>query len=114
MNDRAGGGRGLQPTLGAHPQPCARPPVATAAAAWTGEPVRPAQSSQILPTGQLVGEPRPELLVGPRIVTPADRTPIASHDHHATALKRICRTYVRGEYASLHEIGQGPIRMGTG
>ena len=42
--------------------------------------MRPAQSSQILPTRPLVGEPGPELLIGPRIVTPADRTPIVSHD----------------------------------
>jgi Domain of unknown function (DUF222) len=41
--------------------------------------VRPAQSSHILPTPPLVGEPRPELLIGPRIVTPADRTPTV-HD----------------------------------
>jgi hypothetical protein len=54
--------------------------------------VRPAQSSQILPTRPLVGEPRPELLIGPRIVTPADRTGIASHDQQATSLKQICRT----------------------
>src|SRR5512132_4191442 len=80
MKDRAGGGRGLQPTLGAHPQPGARPPAATAAAARTREPVRPAQSSQILPTRPLVGEPRPELLIGPRIVTPTDRPPILSHN----------------------------------
>src|SRR5215211_6060842 len=97
MKDRAGGDGGLQPTVGAHPQPCARPPIATAAAAWTGEPVRPAQFSQILPTRQLVGEPGPELLIGPRIVAPADRASIASHDHHATALKRICRTYVQAK-----------------
>ena len=79
MKYRAGGGRGLQPTLSAHPQPCASPPAATAAAAWTGEPLRPAQSSQILPTPPLLEEPRPELLIGPRIVTPADRTPTV-HD----------------------------------
>src|SRR5215207_5372942 len=83
MKDRAGGGRGIQPTLGAHPQPRARPPTATAAAAWTREPVRPAQSSQILPTRRRVGEPRPELLIRPRIVTPTDRTPILSHAQHA-------------------------------
>ena len=41
--------------------------------------MRPAQSSQILPTPPIVGEPRPELLIGPRIVTPADRTPTV-HD----------------------------------
>src|SRR4029450_4764499 len=93
MKDRAGGRRGLQPTLNAHSQPGACPPAATATAARTGEPVRPAQSSQILPTRQLVGEPRPELLIGPRIVRPADRTPIVSHDHHGTSLKQICRTY---------------------
>src|SRR5688500_8233527 len=79
MKDRAGGGRGLQPTLSAHPQPCARPPAATTTAARAREPVRPAQSSQILPTPPLVGEPRPEVLIGPRIVTPADRTPTV-HD----------------------------------
>src|SRR5215203_4613383 len=79
MKDRAGRGRGLQPTLSAHPQPCARPPATTTAAAGAGEPVRPAQPSQILPTPPLVKEPRPELLIGPRIVTPADRTPIV-HD----------------------------------
>jgi len=33
----------------------------------------------ILPTPRLVGEPRTEFLIGPRIVTPADRTPILSH-----------------------------------
>src|SRR4249920_3389906 len=95
MEDRAGCGRGLQPTVGAHPQPCAGPPVAAAAAVWTGEPVRPAQPSQILPTRPLVGEPGPELLIRPRIVTPTDRTPVASHGHHATALKRICRTHIQ-------------------
>src|SRR5215204_3821055 len=79
----------------AHPQPCARPPAATAAAPWTREPVRPAQSSQILPTRPLIGEPRSELLIGPRIVTPAGWTPIVSHDHHGTSLKQICRTCVR-------------------
>src|SRR5215207_866227 len=79
MKDRAGRGRGLQPTLSAHPQPCARPPATTTAAAGAREPVRPAQPSQILPTPPLVKEPRPELLIGPRIVTPADRTPIV-HD----------------------------------
>jgi hypothetical protein len=57
--------------------------------------VRPAQSSQILPTRRLVGKPRPELLIGPRIVTTADRTPNLSHDRHGTALKRICRTQIR-------------------
>src|SRR5829696_3180152 len=95
MKDGAGGGRGLQPTLSAHPQPCARPPAATAAAPWTREPVRPAQSSQILPTRPLIREPRSELLIGPRIVTPTDRTPIVSHDHHGTSLKQICRRPVR-------------------
>src|SRR5215207_4842716 len=79
MKDPAGRGRGLQPTLSAHPQPCARPPATTTAAAGAREPVRPAQPSQILPTPPLVKEPRPELLIGPRIVTPADRTPIV-HD----------------------------------
>jgi hypothetical protein len=43
--------------------------------------VRPAQASQILPTRPLIGEPRPEVLISPRIVTPPDRTPIISHDH---------------------------------
>src|SRR5215207_8885320 len=95
MKDRAGRGRGLQPTLSAQPQPCARPPATTTAAAGAGEPVRPAQPSQILPTRPLVKEPRPELLIGPRIVTPAGWTPIVSHDHHGTALKQICRTYSR-------------------
>src|SRR5215203_1417498 len=80
MEERAGGDRGLQPTTGAHPQPCARAPAVTAAAVWTREPVRPAQFGQILPTGPLVGEPRPKLLVSPRIVTPTDRSQIASHD----------------------------------
>jgi hypothetical protein len=42
--------------------------------------VRPAQSSQILLTRQLVGEPRPELLISPRIITPTDRPPITSHN----------------------------------
>src|SRR5512133_466388 len=105
MKDRAGGGRGLQPTIGAHPQPRARPPAATAAAAWTREPVRPAQSSQKLPTRQLVGEPRPELLIGPRIITPAHRTPILSHDHHGTALKQICRTGDHMQYTQLGRTG---------
>src|SRR3954453_3735645 len=81
MEDRARGGGGLQRTVGAHPQPWARAPVATAAAVWARESVRPAQSSQILPTCQLVGEPGPELLIRPRIVTPTDRTPTVSHDH---------------------------------
>src|SRR3954449_2472899 len=80
MEDRARGGGGLQPTVGAHQQPWARAPVATAAAVWARESVRPAQSSQILPTCQLVGEPGPELLIRPRIVTPTDRTPTVSHD----------------------------------
>src|SRR5215218_1883580 len=80
MEERAGGDRGLQPTTGAHPQPCARAPAVTAAAVWTPEPVRPAQFGQILPTGPLGGEPRPKLLVSPRIVTPTDRSQIASHD----------------------------------
>src|SRR5215207_6560840 len=79
MKDRASGSGGLQPTLSANPQPCARPPAATTAAGRAGEPVRPAQPSQILPTPPLVGEPRPELLISPGIVTPADRTPIV-HD----------------------------------
>ena len=43
--------------------------------------MRPAQSSQILPTRQLVGKPGPKLLIRPRIVTPTDRTPTVSHDH---------------------------------
>src|SRR5215207_9255992 len=103
MKDGAGGGRGLQPTLSAHPQPCARPPAATAAAPWTREPVRPAQSSQILPTRPLIGEPRSELLIGPRIVTPAGWTPIVSHDHHGTSLKQICRTR--------NQIGDRPTKM---
>src|SRR3954453_10350035 len=81
MEDRARGGGGLQPTVGAHQQPWARAPVATAAAVWARESVRSAQSSQILPTCQLVGEPGPELLIRPRIVTPTDRTPTVSHDH---------------------------------
>src|SRR5512132_963512 len=99
MKDCAGGGRGLQPTVGAHPQSGACPPAATAAALWTREPVRPAQSSQIFPTRQLVGEPRPKLLIRPRIVTSTDRTRSSSHDHHATALKQICRTSVRIGFA---------------
>src|SRR5215211_544890 len=81
MEDRAGGGGGLQPTVGAHPQACASPPVATAAAVWARESVRPAQSSQILPTRQLVGKPGPKFLIRPRIVTPTDRTPTVSHVH---------------------------------
>src|SRR5829696_8188223 len=81
MKDRASGGGGLQPAVSAHPPPGARTPAATAAAAWTREPVRPAQSSQIIPRRQVVGKPRPELLIGPRIITPADRTPIISHEH---------------------------------
>jgi hypothetical protein len=43
--------------------------------------VRPAQSSQILPTRQLVGKPGPKFLIRPRIVTPTDRTPTVSHVH---------------------------------
>jgi len=53
---------------------------------------RPAGAAQTRP---LVGEPRPELVIRPRIVTPADQTQIPSHDDHATALKRICRSHVR-------------------
>src|SRR5829696_9483393 len=112
MKDGAGGGRGLQPTLSAHPQPCARPPAATAAAPWTREPVRPAQSSQILPTRPLIGEPRSELLIGPRIVTPAGWTPIVSHDHHGTSLKQICRKHVRFRLEHLQELvtaGEQPV-----
>src|SRR5829696_1477638 len=109
MKDRAGRGRGLQPTLSAHPQPCARPPATTTAAAGAGEPVRPAQPSQILPTRPLVKEPRPELLIGPRIVTPAGWTPIVSHDHHGTSLKQICRTYARLRAPSAHEGWSGAV-----
>ena len=43
--------------------------------------MRPAQSSQILPTRQLVGKPGPKFLIRPRIVTPTDRTPTVSHVH---------------------------------
>src|SRR4249919_4399895 len=100
MKDRAGGGRGLQPTLGAHPQPRGRPPAASAAAVWTGESLRPAQSNQILPTRQLVGKPRPELLIGPRIVTPADRTPTLSHDHKILHSSR----YAGGMFDSVEEL----------
>jgi hypothetical protein len=42
--------------------------------------MRPAQFSQILPTPPLGGEPRSKLLIRPRIVTPTDRTLVASHD----------------------------------
>src|SRR5512133_3935737 len=113
MKDRAGGGRGLQLTVGAHPQPCGRPPVATAAAVWTGESVRPAQSSQILPTRQLVRKPRPELLIGPRIVTAADRTPILSHDQQDTALKQISRTSVRIALAKASALGDQRAAKGS-
>src|SRR5829696_5867129 len=113
MKDGAGGGRGLQPTLSAHPQPCARPPAATAAAPWTREPVRPAQPSQILPTRPLVKEPRPELLIGPRIVTPAGWTPIVSHDNHGTSLKQICRTHVRSPPATRRRVTPAPRLVGS-
>src|SRR4029450_1834671 len=56
MEDRAGGGRGLQPTIGAHPQPRAGPPAATTAAVWAREPLRPAHSSQILPQRPSIGD----------------------------------------------------------
>ena len=80
MKDRAGRGRGLQATVGAHPQPACRSASSHRRRSVDTRTRAASANRQVLPTRPLVGEPGPELLIGPRIVTPADRTPIARHD----------------------------------
>src|SRR5664279_1434733 len=81
MEDGARGGRGLQPAVRAHPQPTTGAPAASRAAARAAEPLRPPKSTQALATGLIVGKPAPKLLVGPRVVAPADRARLIGHTH---------------------------------
>src|SRR4051794_8051234 len=88
-------GRGLSAAFGAHPQALTRAPATSAAALWTRETVRPSQLPEVFATGRVVGEPRPELLVGAGVVHATDRTQPCWHPTRLTALKQRCRTGVR-------------------
>src|SRR5699024_10347813 len=79
MEDRARGGRGLQPAVGAHPQPATGPPRVSAPAPRTGEAIRPAQQTQVLATADVLGKPRSELLVRAWVIPPADRALLVRH-----------------------------------
>src|SRR4028119_2447752 len=74
MEDGARRGRCFSTALGAHPQSLTRAPATSAAARWTREPVRPAQLPEVLPASDVVRKPRPELLIGPRVIHSTDRT----------------------------------------
>ena len=71
--DRARRRRRLHPATRAHPQPPGRAPALTPAARRAREPLRPPQPGQVLHAGTLIREPRPELLIGPRIVSATRR-----------------------------------------
>src|SRR3954452_3891775 len=94
MKDRAGRDRGLLGAFGAHPQPLAGAPAASAAAVRAAEPVRPPQAREVFAAAGVIGEPGLELLVGAGVVDPADgaRRPLTCPQ--PTALKQICRTCV--------------------
>ena len=65
--------RGLTPTHGALPTTAAQSPAGTTDAAWTAEPVRPAQPLQIVDARVIVWEPRQQLAVRARIVVASCR-----------------------------------------
>src|SRR3954451_21666018 len=98
MKDRAGGDRGFLRALGAHPQALAGAPSTPAAAFRAGESIRPSKLREVFAAGGVVGEPGLELLKGARVINPTDgtRRRWRGHGSDSTALKQICRTYVRG------------------
>src|SRR5664279_4727416 len=73
MEDRSCRRRGLQPTPGAHERSRADPPPLRRLAARADKSVRPAQPFDIRHTRSIIGEPIPELLIGPREIDPANR-----------------------------------------
>src|SRR5664279_4746059 len=73
MEDRPCGHRGLPATGRAHPSGLRRLPGLRRAARRTEETVRPPQPGQVLQAGEIVREPRLELLERPGIVDSADR-----------------------------------------
>src|SRR3954452_4029837 len=97
MKDRAGGDRGFLRALGAHPQALAGEPSTPAAAFRAGESIRPSKLREVFAAGGVVGEPGLELLKGAGVVNPTDgtRRRWRWHGSDSTALKQICRTYVR-------------------
>src|SRR3954463_13670876 len=97
MKDRAGGDRGFLRALGAHPQALAGAPSTPAAAFRAGESIRPSKLREVFAAGGVVGEPGLELLKGAGVVNPTDgtRRRWRWHGSDSTALKQICRTYVR-------------------
>src|SRR3954451_16599560 len=97
MKDRAGGDRGFLRALGAHPQALAGAPSTPAAAFRAGESIRPSKLRKVFAAGGVVGEPGLELLKGAGVVNPTDgtRRRWRWHGSDSTALKQICRTYVR-------------------
>src|SRR3954452_5776175 len=95
MKDRAGRDRGLLGAFGAHPQPLAGAPAPSAAAVRAAKSVRPPQAREVFAAGGVIGEPGLELLVGAGVVDPADGACRRWHGPQPTALKQICRSYVR-------------------
>src|SRR3954468_17110861 len=95
MKDRAGRNGGLLRALGAHPQTLAGAPATSAAAVRADETVRPTQLAQVFAAGDVVGKPGLELLVGAGVVDPTDGPRRRWHGPQFTALKQICRSYVR-------------------
>src|SRR3954469_21809050 len=95
MKDRAGGDRGLLRALDAHPQALAGAPPTPATAFRAGESIRPSKLREVFAAGGVVGEPGLELLIGAGVVNPTDGTRRRWHGSDLTALKQICRTYVR-------------------
>src|SRR3954469_19134285 len=95
MKDRAGRNGSLLRALGAHPQTLAGAPATSAAAFRADETVRPAKLREVLAAGDVVGKPGVELLVGAGVVDPTDGSRRRWHGPQFTALKQICRSYVR-------------------
>jgi len=70
VEDGAGRGGGLPATLSTHPQALGGPPPVLAGADRTAEAIGPSQPPEVLQAARVVGEPVPELLIGPRIADP--------------------------------------------
>jgi hypothetical protein len=106
VKDRARGHRRLVAAHRALPAAIAKPPTVAGHAAWTPDPVRPAQPLEVVQTRVLPREPRQQLRVGARIVTPGRR-----HPPDTTGLKWITRQRQTGSLAPAGPNLGGVIEM---